>query len=261
MRDESGQLGTALQVGPDALRNWLRVPAGTPLPRWARSALSDPFERELEARKGRPLDRVVFGIVDLETTGLWSGAHRILEVGLVVQRGGRLLRRFGALVGVDVPVPPWITALTGIAPEDTIGAPPEAEVLSDLATVLREEQVELLVAHNAGFDRAFLERAWAAHGLDPPLPPFVCSLRLARKWIHAPRYGLGGLAAQLSIPARPRHRALGDAEMTAVLWTELLARGRLRGVHTLESLTRLAAPGRSRKRSRVRVVDVDRGIR
>ena len=41
---------------------------------------------EIRARRGRPLREVVFGIVDLETTGISADA-RILEIGLVVQRG------------------------------------------------------------------------------------------------------------------------------------------------------------------------------
>ena len=96
--------------------------------------------------------------------------------------------------------------------------------------------------------RRFLDRAWRAHGLRTPLPPFLCSVRLARRWVRAPRYGLDTLVRQLSIPPRPRHRALGDAEMTADLWHELLKRGKLADVHTLEALRAIGGVGRSRRR-------------
>ena len=237
----------------EALRSWLRVPDGLALPGWAAESLAEPLREALAARDGRPLDEVCFGIVDLETTGVSRDA-RILEVGLVVRRGAGSLARFSSLIGVEVAVPPWITALTGIDPQDTWDAPAEPEALGRLAGLLRDHRVEVLVAHNAGFDRAFLERAWREHALEPALPPFVCSLRLARRWVHAPRYGLDTLAARLGIPVPGRHRALGDAEITSVLWTELLARGRQRGIHTLESLLALGTPGRSPRRRRLRVI-------
>ena len=114
----------------------------------------------------------------------------------------------------------------------------------------------MLVAHNARFDRGFLARAWREHGREPELPDFLCSVRLARKFVHAPRYGLDALVAHLSIPERARHRALGDAEMTADLWIELVARARLGGVHTLEKLRKIAEVKTTpASRSRVRVVE------
>jgi DNA polymerase-3 subunit epsilon len=194
---------------------------------------------------------VVFGIVDLETTGLSSRRDRILEIGLVVQRAGRALERFEALVDPGAPIPPEITALTGIRDDDVAGAPDERTALEAFAAVLRRHDVEVLVAHNARFDRGFLARAWSEHGLEQALPPFLCSLRLARRLIAAPRYGLGSLVAELRLPQRARHRALGDAEMAAALFCGLLARARRDGHATLEALAaveRRAAPRRPGRR-------------
>ena len=231
-----------------SLRRWLRVPDARPLPSWAERRLARAGHADAETRRGTPTDRAVFGVVDLETTGLSTDAHRILEVGLVVQRGGRALRRFSTLVDVSAPIPASIVELTGISERDLEGAPGEEHALRAFARVLRSEGVQALVAHNAPFDRRFLQRAWSRYPLGLDLPPFLCSLRLARRWIRAPRHGLDALVAQLGIREQTRHRALGDAEMTSVLWTELLARARLRGVHTLEALRRVGEPGRSRSR-------------
>ncbi len=181
----------------------------------------------------------MFGIVDLETTGLAARRDRILEVGLVVQRGGRVLERYSDLVDVGMPVPPLIAALTGIRDSDLLGAPAEADVVRRFAGVLERRGVEVLIAHNARFDRGFLVRAWRAHGIQVPLPPFLCSLRVARALVEAPRYGLAALVAALGLPPAPRHRALGDAEMTASLWSELLRRARLEGLASLEALAAL----------------------
>jgi DNA polymerase III epsilon subunit-like protein len=199
----------------------------------------------------------VFGVVDLETTGLSPNDARILEIGLVVLRGNSVLARFGTLVDVGGPVPSGITALTGIDDSLLEGAPCEAQALASLAALLGAHSVDALVAHNARFDRGFLARAWRAHERPESLPPFLCSVRAARRFVRAPRYGLDALIAYLSIPERARHRALGDAEMTADLWIELQARARIEGIHTLESLSEIAAVGQSKPaRRRVHVVEV-----
>jgi DNA polymerase-3 subunit epsilon len=233
------------------LRRWLRVPEELELPDWVAQRLAPSLRSEVRARTGTPLGSTVFGVVDLETTGLSTDRHRILEIGLVVVRGRRVLRRFTTLVDVEAPVPEAILELTGISPRELEAAPGEERALLGLGAVLREAGVRALVAHNAPFDRRFLERAWRRHAPGVELPPFLCSLRLARRWVRAPRHGLDTLVAQLGIPRQARHRALGDAEMTAALWIELLGRARLRGVHTLEALLELGEPGRGRRRRRL----------
>jgi DNA polymerase-3 subunit epsilon len=222
------------------LRARLRVPVGLALPAWARRLWGALRERRArDEDHARALADVVFGIVDLETTGLAARRDRILEIGLVVQRDGRVLERFSELIDVGMPIPPAIEALTGIRDEDLVGAPAEAEVVSRFARVLERCGVEVLIAHNARFDRGFLVRAWHAHRIEVPLPHFLCSLRVARGLVDAPRYGLAALVAALGLPPAPRHRALGDAEMTASLWSELLRRARLEGLGSLEALAAL----------------------
>jgi len=243
--------------GLEALREWLRVPRSLSLPTWAAARLGAGVARELEARRGLLLERAVFGVVDLETTGLSPRNARILEIGVVVLRGETVLARLGTLVDVGGPVPSGITALTGIDDSLLEGAPCEAEALASVAALLLEHEVDALVAHNARFDRGFLARAWRAHERPETLPPFLCSVRAARRFVRAPRYGLDALIAHLAIPERARHRALGDAEMTADLWIELQARARLEGLHTLESLREVAAVGDPKPaRRRVHVVEV-----
>src|SRR5262245_11759168 len=243
--------------GFDGLREWLRVPRGLSLPRWVAARLSLPVAQELEQRRGTPLEEVTFGVLDLETTGLSSQRDRILEIGVVVLRGARVLARMGTLVDVGQPLPSGITALTGIHDGLLEGAPEEAEALAQMAALLTQHRVDVLVAHNARFDRGFVARAWSAHERAEALPPFLCSVRAARRLIAAPRYGLDTLVAQLAIPRRARHRALGDAEMTADLWIELVARARLQGFHTLEALRHVAGVGPSRpRRRRVHVVEL-----
>jgi len=240
--------------GLEGLREWLRVPRGLSLPAWVSARLGTNVACELEARRGLLLERAVFAILDLETTGLSPVHGRILEIGAVVLRGSAVLARFETLVDVGQPLPWGIVALTGIRDQLLAGAPREEQALASFAALLERHRVDAVVAHNARFDRGFIARAWRAHERPEPLPPFLCSVLAARRLVRAPRYGLDALVAQLSIQHRARHRALGDAEMTADLWIELVGRARVGGIHTLESLRGIAglrAPAPARRRIRV----------
>jgi len=153
--------------GLEGLREWLRVPRGLSLPAWVSARLGTSVAGELEARRGVPLERAVFAVVDLETTGLSPKRCRILEIGAVVLRGADVLARFETLVDVGQPLPWGITALTGIHDELLAGAPPEGQALASLAALLERHGVEAVVAHNARFDRGFLARARRARTSGP----------------------------------------------------------------------------------------------
>jgi DNA polymerase III epsilon subunit family exonuclease len=178
-------------------------------------------------------------VIDLETTGLSAATCEILEIGLVVLRHGLGVRRFETLVRTDRSVPTLISALTGIREQDLLEAPTEVEALARLRRVLEEERVEVLVAHNARFDRSFLAAAWERHLLSPPLPPFLCTLRLARRLIRARRYSLDVLADHLGLLPRARHRALGDAEIAGDLFREILRQAMGHRITSLEALESL----------------------
>lgn len=115
--------------------------------------------------------------VDVETTGLSSHQDRIIELGLVsfeFDREGRVYAlRESASYFEDPgrPIPAEITQLTGITDDDVRGQRiPDAHVLALVA------EAHLVIAHNAAFDRPFLERrlpafeakAWACSASDVP---------------------------------------------------------------------------------------------
>jgi DNA polymerase III subunit epsilon len=98
-------------------------------------------------------------IVDTETTGLDHTRDEVIELGMVAflydedGRIGEVIGTFNGLREPSVPIGPEITRLTGITPELVAG-----QVL-DLAAVERFiEAADLIIAHNARFDRPFCER-------------------------------------------------------------------------------------------------------
>jgi DNA polymerase-3 subunit epsilon len=177
-----------------------------------------------------------FAVVDLETTGASAIYDRIVEIAVVRVVGGEIVDRYEQLVDPRVPVPAFITRLTGIDARLLRGKPPFAEVAPAVRRALGDGP---LVAHNASFDDAFLRHAFARLG-QPLALPKLCTLRLARRLL--PRlagYRLDALTTYFGIKNRSRHRALGDAEATALVLARLLDLAAERGVESLDGLLAL----------------------
>ncbi len=185
---------------------------------------------------GAPLVDVEFVVLDLETTGGSPVHDRITEVGAVKVRGGEVTGTFHALVDPGIPIPPLITALTGISDRTVAGAEPIEVVLPCLLEFLGNA---VFVAHNATFDWRFLQANLEQHGYQRAGNQVVCTARLARKLLsrdEVPNVRLATLAAYLGASVTPCHRALPDARATVDVLHTLLERAGSFGVLALEDL-------------------------
>lgn len=98
-------------------------------------------------------------VVDTETTGLSAAQEEIIEIGAVAFRYaddgsiGDVCATFGALQEPSKPIPADITRITGITDEMVAGQMIPRAKLDALIS-----KADIIIAHNAGFDRPFLER-------------------------------------------------------------------------------------------------------
>ncbi|WP_113634991.1 exonuclease domain-containing protein [Nubsella zeaxanthinifaciens] len=160
-----------------------------------------------------------YAVVDIETTGGSVSNSRITEVAVILHDGQRVTKRWSSLVNPEMPIPLHITALTGIDEEMVATAPTFAEIAEQLIELLADK---VFVAHNVNFDYSFLRGQLAACGIQWNATK-LCTVRLSRKLLSGlPSYSLGKLCAAVGIELKDRHRALGDAEATAHLFTLLL---------------------------------------
>ncbi|WP_312365839.1 3'-5' exonuclease [Ensifer sp.] len=118
-------------------------------------------------RAGFPLVGV---ILDTETTGLNHRKDEIIEIGLIAftfdaeGRIGDVIDVYGGLRQPGGPIPPEITRITGITDDMVAG---ETIDLARVQAIVA--RADLIIAHNAGFDRPFCEafspmfekKAWA----------------------------------------------------------------------------------------------------
>jgi DNA polymerase III subunit epsilon len=185
---------------------------------------------------GTPLVDVEFVVLDLETTGGSPANDRITEVGAVKIRGGEVIGTFQTLVNPGVPIPPLISALTGITDPMVADQEPIEVVLPCLLEFLGGA---VLVAHNASFDRRFVQANLERHGYQRLTNRVVCTARLARKLLprdEVPNVRLATLAAYLGATVAPCHRALTDARATVDVFHSLLEQAGSYGVLALEDL-------------------------
>jgi DNA polymerase-3 subunit epsilon len=160
-------------------------------------------------------------VLDFETTGL-SPDHgdRPIEIGAVLVSDNRIVDRFDSLMNPGMRVSPFIEEFTGISNEMLADAPSVAEVMERFVLFMARHR---LVAHNAGFDRRFLDAELRRISRER-CQEFACSMLAARRiYPDAPSHRLEALVRHKSLPSSGvHHRALADAEMTAHLWIAMV---------------------------------------
>jgi DNA polymerase III subunit epsilon len=186
------------------------------------------------------LEDATYVVVDLETTGLRPGSSGICEIGAVRLRGFEVEVEFQTLVDPGQPIAAGAAALTGLRTEQLRGAPgPSDAVRSFLA--FADDAV--LVAHNARFDLAFLDRETERLTGSRIGSAVLDTVRLARTLLagRVQGFGLAQLAWFFDTAERPCHRALPDARATAEVLLALIGLGQERGARTVADLAALSA--------------------
>jgi len=203
---------------------------------------------------GTPLFEVTFVVLDLETTGLSPADDRITEVGAVKVRGGEVGGELRTFVHPGLPVPPAITAITGITDAMVVDAPRIEGVIDRLLDFLAGS---VFVAHNARFDLSFLQAAATRTHREPPRPTVVDTARLSRRLLgdEVRDHRLATLARHLRARTSPSHRALADARATVDVLHGLLERAGSLGAVTLEDLVELTRSRSDRTYRRRSLVD------
>jgi len=165
----------------------------------------------------------VFHVIDTETTGHAPPVSRVIEVACISYVRGRPLDRFETLIDPGIPIPPFITRLTGIRPGMVVGQPSSAEAISRFAAYLTAHPGHF-VAHNAAFDERFLRHEFACAGEPWPFDGRWCTVRLSRHCLpELRRHNLDALIRHFGLAHGPRHRAMGDVEVTGQAFWRLVA--------------------------------------
>lgn len=183
----------------------------------------------------QPLDEIDFVVLDTETTGLRPGSNRVIELAGIRLHGGEVIDSFQSLINPGRHLPAFIVQFTGIT-QEMVAAAPAAQAV--LPSFLRFIEGATLVGHNLGFDIGFLSYEAQLLGYAFPIDG-LDTIPLARRFLPGlRRFKLDLVAQHLNIYMADRHRALGDAKVTAAIFSKLLERAHEQGIYTLGHLRR-----------------------
>ncbi len=213
----------------------------------------------------RPAASYTFTVVDLETTGLDTRTNSVVSIGAFKVIDGRihLGRMFDQLVNPGNTALPEAITVHGIVPSMLVSAPSGPEALDRFLTFLGSD---ILVAHPAWFDIAFLNRLMLArcgfrlqnlvidnrllcerllltHVLPPPQKPDLSVSGATKPARSFPVADLESISQHLGIRIYRRHSATGDALATAMILQRCLAKLEESGQELLGDLIRVGTPG------------------
>ena len=184
-----------------------------------------------------------FSVVDIETSGLSTRRHRILQLAIArveldtaddaADDADAVVDEWSSLVKLRWP---WQRVgprrVHGITRGHLRGAPSTTDVLSEFA---RRTSGTVLVAHNMDFDWTFIERAARRHGVALETTPRLCTLRLSRRLDpdRTQSHRLADLCERYGIVNEHPHDAAFDARSTGLVLPHLLL---AHGVATADDL-------------------------
>ncbi len=199
------------------------------------------------------LEEASFVVFDLETTGLATASARICEIGAVRVERLELADTFETLVAPGVPLPAAVGRLTGLSDAALRRAPRIATALRRFSAFAGDS---VLVAHNARFDLAFVNRELERLDGRRLSAPAIDTVTLARNLLRGrvQRTSLASLAFFFGTSVSPCHRALPDAQATAEVLVALIGLAQERGARTVADLEELAAPRPRRVHGKRRLV-------
>ena len=177
-----------------------------------------------------------FAVVDIETSGLSTRWHRMLQVAVVTVEGGQIVDEWSSLIRLRWPlgrVGP--RRVHGITRSQLRRAPHQRDVLAALAERL---DGAVFTAHNAAFDWPFIERAARRTRARMTPAPRLCTLRLSRDLDPDRRlsHRLADVCERYGITNDRPHDALHDARATAAALVHLLAAHEVNVAGDLEPL-------------------------
>jgi len=161
-----------------------------------------------------------YAIVDIETTGGFASGSGITEIAILIHDGTAVVDRYVTLINPQRPIPLAIQGLTGIDDQMVANAPLFSEQAEKIHQMLSGC---VFIAHNVNFDYSFVKHHLSLSGYEFDAPK-LCTVRMSRQIKPGLRsYSLGKLCDALGIQIQNRHRAGGDAEATAILFSKLLS--------------------------------------
>jgi len=157
----------------------------------------------------RPLNDVTFVAFDVETTGFNRDFDRIIEIGGVKFKGGKVVESRTWLINPGSKIPKQAQMVHGITDAMVADAQEFQLVFAEFSKFVGDA---VLLAHNAGFDVRFMRAEIERNNLKPVTNAVLDTLKISRKaYPELESHSLESLKRELNLPSSGIHRALPDA--------------------------------------------------
>lgn len=192
---------------------------------------------QLEEALTIPLSELNVVIFDIETTGFFpEKGDEILSIGAVKMCGSHIQMddTFYSLLHTEKEIPENIIQLTGITNEQIKEAPLASDVILQFLEFVKEAT---LVAHHADHERNFMRHAsnrFFRTQFKYRIVDTAFLFKIVERNIDIVK--LEDFCVRNNIPVVNRHNALGDAILTAQLWSLYIERARQIGCETLRDV-------------------------
>ncbi|HJH06965.1 MAG TPA: PHP domain-containing protein, partial [Fusobacterium ulcerans] len=189
----------------------------------------------VRSSKDALIEEESFVVFDLETMGLNSHEHEIIEIGAVKLQGTRIVERDSQLVNPKKPIPKKIQELTNISQDMVDNMPTIEEVLPKFMEFVGDST---MVAHNAPFDMGFIRRDVKKFMGYDYKPAVIDTLQMARDlYPELKAYGLKNLNKVLGLSLDNHHRAVDDSQATANMFIIFIEKYMEKGITNLNEIT------------------------
>ncbi|MFK5883636.1 MAG: 3'-5' exonuclease [Candidatus Izemoplasma sp.] len=160
-------------------------------------------------------------VLDIETTGLSKENDRIVELGAVRIKDGKVVATYNELINPGISIPYEVSKINGITDDMLVDSLHSYEAFLKFENFILGTQ--FLVGHNIYyFDYPFLQNEFKRSGINLNKHKIEDTLWIAKKKVKGLNsYSLKNLTAKYNIDNVTAHRALSDVMATYELF-ELL---------------------------------------
>lgn len=175
----------------------------------------------------------IFVVFDIETTGFSNLNEKIIEIGAVKIKNGKIIDEFSTFINPEINIPIKITELTGITNNMVCKSPIIDNVISDFYKFCKDS---IMVAHNIDFDMSFIRRNGKSFGFEFS-NSLLDTIDLCKfLFPELKRYKLNVVAKHLGVSLENHHRAIDDARATAMILIKCFEKLKSKNIITLKHL-------------------------
>lgn len=173
----------------------------------------------VENSENRTID-CEYTVFDIETTGFSARNDKIIEIGAVKIKDGKVIDRFSELINPERHIPDKIIELTGITDHMLENSNTIENILPEFIKFIGNS---VLVAHNSDFDMSFIRTKLDQLNGSRIQNPVIDTLKLARTlYPDMKNHKLNTIAKHLDISLDNHHRAVDDSEATAEILIKMI---------------------------------------